>query len=63
MDPKQKYRNKNRRREKIVVLFGPQGWYNINEKLAFGTKINISYNMLDKNKVFFFPSIAAKWNF
>lgn len=49
--------------KKFVVLFGPQGWYNINEKLAFGTKINISYNMLDKNKVFFFPSIAAKWNF
>lgn len=49
--------------KKFVVLFGPQGWYNLNPKIAIGTKINISYNMLEEHTIFVFPSLAVKWNF
>lgn len=54
--------------KKVILLTEPQVWYNVNSKLSVGSEIEISNNFYTKaagydNKLYVFPTIAAKWNF
>lgn len=50
--------------KEIVFLTEPQFWYNITPNLAVGSEIEISNNfLLNKDKAYVNPTIAAKWNF
>jgi len=48
----------------IVLLTEPQFWYNLTSNLSLGTEIEISNNFLiNKDKAYVNPTLAAKWNF
>ncbi|MDR2475060.1 MAG: DUF5020 family protein [Bacteroidales bacterium] len=51
--------------KKLVLLAEPQFWYNITENLAVGSEIEISDNFAlpTEGKVYFLPTVAAKWTF
>ena len=58
--------------KRVILLTEPQVWYNVNSKLSLGSEIEISNNFYKlnystdnyaANKLYVFPTIAAKWNF
>ena len=51
------------RNTKFVFITEPQFWYNITEKLSFGSEIEIANNFGAVNGLKICPTIAAKWIF
>ena len=58
--------------KRVILITEPQIWYNVNSKLSFGSETEISNNFYklvysnasyNANKIYAFPTIAAKWNF
>lgn len=51
--------------KKVILLTEPQVWYNVNEHLSLGSEVEISNKFygIYSDKLYAFPTIAAKWNF
>lgn len=51
--------------KKVILLTEPQVWYNVNEHLSLGSEVEISNKFygIYSDRLYAFPTVAAKWNF